>query len=283
MDYTILSIFTFLLTTILYYVFVKPSFTIVHLENAKSLGDVLRNQKYISGVFFLVVVAIQFIVNISAMADHCGNGTAKNLGAAALYTFVPWIFMFGVMMIVLMVFPGLKSGFSNVVGYYAVAFSANNLLTELLLDPEIDAKIQSENATPEDRSAMQSAADAILKLLGNASILINQVVPGNFSQYWTTLVPLMKGKYKNNLDSIETREKKQAFLNLAIMRDNIGEACWYIYTGIFLITIVQYNIMTHKCDVDPEVANEKYKEYNKKEKEENEKKEKQNTVEYKMS
>ena len=283
MDYTQLSIFVFILVTILYYVFVKPAFTVVHLDSVKALGDVVRNQKYIAGVYFLVVVGLQFMINISAMADHCGNGTANNMGTAAFYTFIPWIFIFGVMMVFLMVFPGLKSGFSDVVGYYAVSFSANSLLTELLLDPEIDAKIQTGDATQEEKTSMQAAADAIIKLFGNMSILINQVVPGNFAQYWTTLVPLMKAKYKNNLDSTESREKKQAFLTLVTLRDNIGEACWYIYTGILLAIISQYNIMTHKCDVDPEVAAEKYKEYNKQQEEDEEKKKKQNPVTYKMS
>jgi len=40
---------------------------------------------------------------------------------------------------------------------------------------------------------------------------------------------------------------KQQMLNLVIYRDNIGEAMWYIYTGLLLSTILKYNINNRGC------------------------------------
>jgi len=40
---------------------------------------------------------------------------------------------------------------------------------------------------------------------------------------------------------------KKKLLDLVIYRDNIGEAMWYIYTGLLLSTIVKYNINNRGC------------------------------------
>lgn len=48
------------------------------------------------------------------------------------------------------------------------------------------------SATEEQKLGLQQAADAIIKICGNNSILINQIVPSNFTSYWDILKPLMK-------------------------------------------------------------------------------------------
>ena len=91
-----------------------------------------------------------------------------------------------------------------------------------------------------------------------------------------------KPKYRDNPDGAETFEIKQQLLDLAILRDNMGEACWYIYTGIFTIFLVQYNLISHRCSVDPKVMDAKFKEFEEKKKQEEEQKKKENTTTYVM-
>ena len=59
--------------------------------------------------------------------SKCGGSLDKNIGAAALFTFIPWILIFGVMLAVLIIFPSFKNAFSNVIGYYVVSGQANEL------------------------------------------------------------------------------------------------------------------------------------------------------------
>jgi hypothetical protein len=152
----------------------------------------------------------------------------------------------------------MKSAFSDVIGYYAVSNSANKLLAELLVDTDINDKIkQASDGTDETKQqAMQDAAEAVMKMVGNISILINQIVPSNFMSYWKTLVPLMK-----NPQAEDMPQKQQALLDIVVLRDNIGEACWYIYTAILLISIIGFKIANKACEVDPKVANAKYDQY----------------------
>ena len=244
--------------------------------------DVAKNQKIMAGIYFIVVLFFQFVINASSMATTCGGSVSNNIAAAAGMTIIPRIFIFGVMMIVIMVLPGMKSVFSDVIGYFAVSYSANRILAELLLDPEVDAKMKMADADEKSKAAMQSAAQAIVKLMGNVSILINQVVPANFAKFWSTLIPLMKPQYSDFPNGAETQEKKKQFLNLAILRDNVGESCWYLYTGILLIMIIQNNIVNHKCDTDPQLMNNQYEEYLKQEEKKKQAQKAENSINYKM-
>ena len=47
--------------------------------------------------------------------------------------------------------------------------------------------------------------------------------------------------------AFENTELKKQLLNLVILKDNIGEALWYIYTAILISSIVYYNLATRGC------------------------------------
>jgi hypothetical protein len=250
-DNTYMNIIIFILITILFFAYGKPKPTIDTLSSPAS-----PYKSY--GIYFMAVLLFQLAINMSTMESKCGGGWTANLGYATLITFGPWLAMFGILIAVMINFPGMKSAFSDVIGYYAVSNSANKLLAELLVDTDINDKIkQASDGTDETKQqAMQDAAEAVMKMVGNISILINQIVPSNFMAYWKTLTPLMK-----NPQAEDMAEKQQALLDLVVLRDNIGEACWYIYTAILLISIVGFKIANKACEVDPKVANAKYDQY----------------------
>jgi hypothetical protein len=250
-DNTYMNIIIFILITILFFAYGKPKPTIDTLSSPAS-----PYKSY--GIYFMAILLFQLAINMSTLANKCGGGWTANLGYALLITFGPWLAMFGILIAVMINFPGMKSAFSDVIGYYAVSNSANKLLSEMLVDTDINDKIkQASDGTDETKQqAMQDAAEAVMKMVGNISILINQIVPSNFMSYWKTLVPLMK-----NPEAADMAEKQQALLDIVVLRDNIGEACWYIYTAILLISIIGFKIANKACEVDPKVANAKYDQY----------------------
>jgi hypothetical protein len=165
--------------------------------------------------------------------------------------------IFGVLVLVLTVYPGFKSAFSDVIGYYYVSSSSTKLLTELLVNQDTQNKmIEDPNMTPEKKAALETASDTINKICGNTSILINQIVPSNFEQYWGILTPLMKDKYK--MDGPETDKIQGELLELVVTRDNIGEAMWYIYTGLLVTSIVQLKITTKGCNSNTKTMEQKF-------------------------
>ena len=301
-----LNIVTFLLTTIVYY-FIKPPLTYTILTNEEEYKKYLKSNYLYLAIYLLLVLVVQFIVNASIITTTCGGEITENMGAAGVFTFIPWILIFGVIIVILTIYPGFKSAFSDVVGYFYISGQANNVLTELLINPDIEKKINGEQQkvdnlstidkfkiaqgggpdfppSPEDierrkqeqviidaargdnnkidknnKAAMQEAADAIIKICGNTSILINQIVPSNFLQYWDILTPLMKEKYQNS--GPETEKIKDEFFSLVVTRDNVGEAMWYLYTGILLTSIVQLKLTSRGCVTDPKTMEQNYQKF----------------------
>jgi hypothetical protein len=157
-------------------------------------------------------------------------------------------------------YPGFKSAFSDVIGYYYVSSSANKLLTDLLIDKNIQSKLDADpTMTTSKKEAMQSAADAIIKICGNTSILINQIVPTNFNNYWDILKPLMKEQYQ--ADGAQSDDMKSKLFDLVVTRDDVGEALWYMYTGILLTSIVQLKIATKGCASNPKTMEQNYEKF----------------------
>ena len=255
-----LNIVTFLLTTLFYYLAIKPSFTYEISVNPQKYKEYTSNNYMYLAIYLLLVMVIQFIVNASIISSSCGGSITENMGAAGVFTFLPWTLIFGVLIVVLTIYPGFKSAFSDVIGYFWVAGSANKIITELLINPDIQKKMDTDTAaTPEQKEAMQSAADAIIKICGNTSVLINQIVPSNFDSYWNILKPLMKQKYQT--ESPETSKMKNDLFELVVTRDNVGESMWYMYTGLLLTSIVQLKITTRGCVSNPKTMEQNYQKF----------------------
>jgi hypothetical protein len=232
------------------------------------MTEYTKNNYMYLAIYLLLVMVIQFIVNASIISTTCGGSITENMGAAGVYTFLPWTLIFGVLVIVLSVYPGFKSAFSDVIGYFYVSGTANNLLTDLLIDKDVQNRLETDlTLTEEQKKAMQSAADTIIKICGNTSILINQIVPNNFNEYWDILTPLRKKEYQT--DTPEALEKKKKLFELVVSRDNVGEAMWYIYTGILLTSIVQLKITTRGCKSNPKTMEQNYQKILAEEKETN--------------
>jgi len=255
-----LNIGSFLFTTLIYYLVLKPKLTYDNMSNPDKYKSYLNSEKISLAVYFFAILIVQFIVNAYVVTQACGGSITQNIAASGGYTFIPWTLLFGIVIVVLMIFPGFKSAFSDVVGYFYVAGSANKLLTELLVNKDVQTKIDADGAsTPQQKAAMQQAADMIVKICGNTSILINQIVPSNFVEYWNLLRPLMKSQYQT--DGALADEKRNELFELVITRDNVGEAMWYIYTGFLISSIVQLKITTRGCVINPAQMAKNYQNY----------------------
>lgn len=272
-----LNIVTFLLTTVFYYMVLKPNLTYDKLKN--NYNEYVSNNYLYLAIYLLLVMVIQFIVNANIITTTCGGSITENMGAAGVFTFIPWTLIFGVIIVVLIMYPGFKSAFSDVIGYFYVSSTANKLLTDLLVNRDLEKVLteapQTNNAnnggeiemteiktggSDDDKEKMQEAADLIIKICGNTSILINQIVPNNFENFWSLLTPLKKDKYKNDNDEA-TKELRDELFEIVVTRDNIGEGMWYIYTGLLITAIVQLKITTRGCSTNPKTMEQNYQKF----------------------
>lgn len=243
MDITFQSLLLFVVVTIGYYTIPsigKPWLTLDDIRDADARTNYFKRQLMSLGVYLLALLFSQMGLNIAYLMGKCGGSLDKNIGAAALYTILPWTFIFGVMMLVVSVYTNLKDAFSNVVGYFVVANAANDLFSSIFLGSELNEAI-SKTSDEGTRKELTKAAEAILKICGNKSVLINQINIDNFSDIWNTLKPLMKpGVYENN----EIRAK---LLSIVYLKDSVGEGMWFLYTAVLISSIVYYNLATRGC------------------------------------
>jgi len=241
MDISLVSLLFFIIVTVAYFLALKPKLTLEQL--APDCYSDYKNSIFPKlALYLLIVCLVQFVLNSIYLTNKCGGEVKSNIGVAALYTFFPWLIIFGIIIAVLVIFPGFKTAFSDVLGYFAVAGSAKELFSTILVDANINQKI-SQLDDAEKRANMATAAEAITKMLGNKSILINQITPDNFLKTWQLLKPLMKDTITGNIET----ENQSKLLGLIVLKDNIGEAFWYIYTAILISSIVYYNLANRGC------------------------------------
>ena len=286
-----INLIVFILTTILYFVSIKPEVKYDTLETPQSPKGL--------AIYALIILLTQFGLNVSAIIEKCGGSASQNIGVAALFTFLPWTLIFGIVLAVLIVFPGFKSAFSDVIGYFYISDKAHILFSEMLaIKGDVANKI--ETLPTSEKQAASSTADALIKLCGNVGILINQIVPSNFNDYWQLLQPLMKPAemlasqplYQNFIVTEREKEQEKAkeegtktiqsvtpqaggqskpasasdyyrdeLLKLVVSRDNVGEFMWYLYTGVLVISIVQYYILSRGCLSDASTMEKNYQKF----------------------
>ena len=247
MDLTYLSIISFILITVVYYALPsigKMSATLKMFTNAEEMDTFNQESNIRLAIYLAVVLLSQFIINTTFVINACGGSSVSNYGSAFLITFLPWIFIFGVMLIALIMYPGFKGAFSDVVGYFFVSDKANTLLSQILMSDTTAQTAINGITDATVKSDLTRAAESIIKLVGNKAILINQITPLNFISTWDTLKQLMKPTMYEN------EQLKSELLDLAVMRENVGEALWYIYTGLLIISYTSYKITSASCPPD---------------------------------
>jgi hypothetical protein len=291
MDYTYINIGTFLIFTIAYYLLKSP-LKYNMTQNEETYKDyTTSNNLGLAGYFFLVVIA-QIVINAINITGTCGGNIGANIGGAFVLTSLPWVLIFGVIVVTLIINPGFKSVFSDIIGYYSVATEAHDLLTTILENEELEATLEPSSYTKEgemkevemtggyltdaQKQSFRESSDVLIKVFGNPSFLINSVVPRNFEQFWTTITPLMK-------PGINRDEEKTKLFDLVYKRDKIGEFTWYVYTGILIASIVQMKLARRGCISDQATMEQNYQKYLADEQKAQEEKNKAASTEYTLN
>jgi len=268
MDIYLTSIIVFIVLTIVYFIVLKPTLTLDKLPEIDIKTRAITMDcfnEYKSSIFpklalyLLAVCLSQFILNTNYMNTKCGGTSKDNIGIAALYTILPWTVIFGTMLAVLIIFPGFKSAFSDVIGYFVVSSGAKDIF-DAIMNTDLQKDVDKAQQAGQSTGDLEKAAMALTKMVdNNQSILINKMTPDNFADFWSTMRPLMKPTIRNTV-SIENDYKTQ-MLNLVVLKDNIGEAIWYVYTALLISSIVYYNLANVGCKKSVEQIKTSHDEY----------------------
>ena len=199
----------------------------------------VTNKKYtiiMKLAYILFVVSGEFFINLTLSNSMCG---VQQWGSTFIITVVPWTLIFGVIQVIMIMFPGWLSPFSNTFGY---------LVTKLMGLPELMGDILLESTDKEGE-----VARALENVRSDNSLFLNQLMPDE-DKFDTTVEKLVKGGI---LKSTITSGKGTLFsdyeklYNFVTMKRTIAEYVWNLLTG-FLVTSISYNyIISQGCSKSP--------------------------------
>ena len=203
--------------------------TIIY-STLKIIFGVVGNNMWIAG-YLLLTVIVQWQLNSIIAKDNCDN--VPQTQTVVLATLLPWIGVFGLMHVLLMMFPGWKSPFSNTLGYLIASMSGIKRSFVALMETPEAIKQSSQG----DKALLKS----IEYLYTDSSLMINEITPENFEDAMARLEPMMSKEGKSN------PALKKKFYSFILMKDTIAECIWLLLTGCMSINIAFSTILNASC------------------------------------
>jgi len=184
-------------------------------------------------IYFIIVLVSQFVLNIYLAKQMCNN--PSNVGTAFIATFLPWIFIFGLLNLALSVFPGWLSSFSNTIGYVVANIAGvATLFTQQLLN---------KGGAPN-----KDVLEVIQNMIDDPSLVFNTLNDDNVGFFWNNSIdvklfnPTLR---KVSIENPSGSDMSPLFIqlkNYIRLKNLVSYFIWYVLTGI-LITSISYNYM----------------------------------------
>ena len=220
-------------------------------------------------IYLLLIIGGEYFINLGITTAMCDN---TQWGTAIMVTIVPWLVIFGVLNIMLKIFPGWLTPFSNTIGY---------AITKMMGVGDVFTKIL---ATPGEGGENKEMDETLARIYSDESLMINEIpsdVTG-FIQFWKRIRPLMKNdiqaasgddnQIRAMLDYVKhepdaktgiTPEQSYAYQLFSYVRlkNLVSEYVWYMLTGA-LVTSVGYNyILNAGCEVSAQQMQRRHDAY----------------------
>lgn len=202
----IFSIVWFFITTIIFFII-----RYITLDSSKMIFAI---------IYIFILITGEFFINLQLSSALCG-GIAQT-GTALMITFIPWLIIFGLLNVVLMIFKGWKTPFANTFGYLAARImGVNGVLDDIL----------------SSRKGTDGKVDVTIdKIYSDKSAFINQLYLDDFEQSFSRM------KQKNIFKQDVSEGLKNKLYQMVLLKDLVSEFVWYSLAGC-LVTSVAYNYM----------------------------------------
>ena len=186
-----------------------------------------------------LVIISQLLSNIQLTKSQCGS---SQWSTAIIVTLLPWTIIFGLLTIILSVFPGWLIPFSNTIGYGITKLAGlNDTLVKIF--------------KPEDKTGSKELSKALAKIYSDKSLLVNEIGITNFESMWTSF---KNGGLLNT--SVNTNDKND-LLNFIYMKTTISEFIWFLLVGLLTLTTSYNFIIQTSCSTSVQALRERQKDF----------------------
>jgi len=193
-------------------------------QGSEHKGSKSGRVKALEGIYFLLIIILQFVWNFSNAKYICGS--AQTYLNVLFYTLLPNFFIFTTILVIIRVLPGWLSPFSNTIGYGFVSCMGLSKTFNELLAP--------------------GKNELVTKICSDVSILINEMSVENYGQFMKTLYnkdpkkSILKKNYKIN-------NAYEKLFHLVALKQAIAEMLWYLFAGCLVISISFNSIQDMSC------------------------------------
>jgi hypothetical protein len=185
-------------------------------------------------IYIGTLLAVQITINSSLAKTICNNPQATSTGVVA--TIFPMLFIFGLLQMLLTIFPGWLEPFSNTFGFAIAKIAGAESVVQNVLKQDASGEI----------------AKAISNIYNDPSIFLNQF---NYDNKVDFDVKWNKSNELFNKDVATIGESKYTeFRNMVKLKDLVAQFVWYMLAGI-LVTSRSYNyIINQPCSLSPDIV-----------------------------
>jgi hypothetical protein len=184
-------------------------------------------------IYIGTLLAVQITINSSLAKTICNNPQSTTSGVIA--TIFPMLFIFGLLQMLLTIFPGWMEPFSNTFGYAVAKIGGAESVVRDVLKKETTGEISK----------------AINNIYNDPSIFLNQF---NYNDQQDFDAKWNKSQELFNSESGLKSSRYDSFKNMVKLKDLVAQFVWYMLAGI-LVTSRSYNyIINQPCALTPAVA-----------------------------
>ena len=233
------SFIVFLFGTLFFIIFNNSN-----LSNRKIDAEArFKNSVTYSAAYALAVIVFNLYINLGITASTCGT---TQWSTAVYATLFPWILIFGILMMMLELFPGWLTPFSNTFGYLIASFAGVGGIIDQIFKP------MSKEKNPEDNGQIQAALSHIY---GNKSLLINEITTDSFDAFWTGMSSLMLSSAVNNEDL------KDKLFSMVALKESAAKWLWYMLSGVLAMSVSLNYIVSSACTMSTDEMKARHDEY----------------------
>lgn len=229
--------------SVLWFFILTVIYAFVEYSSSKNMSS-QSNTRLNFGIYILLVFIGEFFINLGLTTSMCGT---TQWTTAMLVTVFPWGFIFGILILLLNLFPEWLSPFSNTFGYGIAIMAGLNTTLADILEPN-PKQLKTENYD-------ESMHQALAHIYSDKSLLVNEITLTNFEYFWDN----MKGVFQKGVH--ENNDLKNELYSYIVLKNTVASSIWYILTGI-LITSISYNyIINTSCSVSASDMQKRHAEY----------------------
>tara|TARA_B100001758_G_scaffold230886_1_gene226919 strand:+ start:727 stop:1560 length:834 start_codon:yes stop_codon:yes gene_type:complete len=209
-------------------------FIIVNSTSLVEIDNVKTHKLFLFGYCILILLG-SFFINYNISKSLCPSDNI-NVYILVLNTLFPWLFIFGSIFCILIVFDTWHRPFSNTLGYFVIKILGIEKLFE-------DILYNGENLQ-ESHQNKNNIIQAILNMKTNKSIFINELdeEPTFFNEF-------IKQLKDANIVAKETDEKNiTEIYKLIVIKNSVGRFVWFFLAGIIISTVTYNNMINTSCN-----------------------------------